>query len=51
VATVFPTLKAQGVNFLADPHLVHRTPTAELWLAEFTDPDGNQLALMGEVAV
>jgi predicted enzyme related to lactoylglutathione lyase len=28
---------------------VHRTPTAELWLAEFEDPDGNHLALMGEV--
>jgi hypothetical protein len=30
--------------------VVHRTPTYELWLAEFTDPDGNQLALMSEVA-
>jgi methylmalonyl-CoA/ethylmalonyl-CoA epimerase len=47
---VFATLKAQSVNFRADPHLVHRTPTTELWLAEFTDPDGNQLALMSEVA-
>jgi methylmalonyl-CoA/ethylmalonyl-CoA epimerase len=47
---VFSTLKAQGVNFSADPHLVHRTPTSELWLAEFTDPDGNLLALMSEVA-
>jgi predicted enzyme related to lactoylglutathione lyase len=36
--------------FLASPHVVHRTPTGELWLAEFTDPDGNQLALMSEVA-
>ena len=24
---------------------------SELWLAEFTDPDGNQLALMSDVAV
>jgi len=30
-------------------HVVHRTPQPELWLAEFTDPDGNQLALMAEV--
>jgi hypothetical protein len=30
---------------------VHRTPTSELWLTEFRDPDGNQLALMSEVAV
>jgi methylmalonyl-CoA/ethylmalonyl-CoA epimerase len=47
---VFASLKAQGVNFRADPHLVHRTPTSELWLAEFSDPEGNQLALMSEIA-
>ena len=41
-------LKAKGVNFSAVPHVVHRTPASELWLAEFTDPDGNQLALMSE---
>jgi predicted enzyme related to lactoylglutathione lyase len=28
---------------------VNRTPKSELWLAEFTDPDGNHLALMSEV--
>jgi hypothetical protein len=33
------------------PHLVHKTPKSELWLCEFKDPDGNQLALMSEVAV
>jgi methylmalonyl-CoA/ethylmalonyl-CoA epimerase len=43
------SLKASGVRFLAEPHVVHRTPTSALWLAEFTDPDGNQLALMSEV--
>jgi methylmalonyl-CoA/ethylmalonyl-CoA epimerase len=51
IRDVFSTLKAGGVNFLADPHLVNRTPKSELWLAEFTDPDGNQLALMSEVAL
>jgi len=49
IATVFASLKGQGVHFMAEPHIVHRTPTSELWLAEFTDPDGNQLALMSEV--
>jgi hypothetical protein len=29
---------------------LNRTPKSELWLAEFTDPDANQLALMSEVA-
>lgn len=47
---VFSSLSASGVRFGADPHIVHRTPKSELWLAEFTDPDGNQLALMSEVA-
>ena len=43
-------LKCLGVRFIADPHVVNRTPRSELWLAEFADPDGNQLALMSEVA-
>jgi len=49
IAAVFSSLSAQGVQFLARPHVVNRTPKSELWLAEFTDPDGNQLALMSEV--
>lgn len=49
IGAVFSSLKAQGVRFVAEPHVVHRTPTSELWLSEFTDPDGNQLALMSEV--
>lgn len=43
-------LTGRGVAFIANPHVVHRTPNAELWLAEFTDPDGNHLALMSEIA-
>jgi methylmalonyl-CoA/ethylmalonyl-CoA epimerase len=49
IYTVFSSLKHGGVRFLAEPHVVNRTPKSELWLAEFTDPDGNQLALMSEV--
>jgi len=51
IHAVYATLKTRGVTFFAEPHLVHRTPTSELWLTEFRDPDGNQLALMSEVAV
>ena len=51
IKSVHATLTGQGVRFQADPHIVHRTPSAELWLAEFSNPDGNQLALMSEVAV
>jgi methylmalonyl-CoA/ethylmalonyl-CoA epimerase len=51
IHAVYATLKTRGVTFFAEPHLVHRTPTSELWLTEFRDPDGNLLALMSEVAV
>jgi hypothetical protein len=49
IHAVFSSLKHNGVHFLAEPHVVNRTPTSELWLAEFTDPDANQLALMSDV--
>lgn len=51
IQAVYSYLKARGVQFMASPHLVNRSPKSELWLAEFTDPDGNQLALMAEVPV
>ena len=49
IGPVFSTLKMAGVEFSAEPHVVHRTPSMELWLAEFQDPFGNSLALMSEV--
>lgn len=51
IGAVHAGLKEQGVRFSVEPHIVNRTPKSELWLAEFTDPDGNQLALMSEVSV
>lgn len=50
IQDVYSSLKDSGVKFNASPHVVNRTPKSVLWLAEFTDPDGNQLALMSEVA-
>lgn len=50
IHSVYKTLKDRGVHFVAEPHIVNRTGKSELWLAEFTDPDGNQLALLSEVA-
>lgn len=49
IHAVHAALNSRGVKFFAAPHLVHSTPTYELWLTEFRDPDGNQLALMGEI--
>jgi methylmalonyl-CoA/ethylmalonyl-CoA epimerase len=45
------SLRGNGVHFLAEPHVVNRTQQSELWLAEFNDPNGNQLALMSEAAL
>ena len=43
------TLKSRGVQFIGEPHIIHRTDTYDLWMSFFTDPDGNTLALMAEV--
>jgi methylmalonyl-CoA/ethylmalonyl-CoA epimerase len=51
IHAVFASLKHNGVRFIAEPHVVNRMPTSGLWLAEFNDPDGNQLALMSEVLI
>ena len=44
-------LTERGVSFRDPPHVVHRTEDRELHMAFFTDPDGNNLALMSEVPV
>ncbi len=49
IRAVYSSLKERDVRFTAEPHVVHRTQKSELWLSEFTDPDGNQLALTSEV--
>lgn len=41
-------LLARGVAFESGPHLVARMPDHELWMAFFTDSEGNTLALMCE---
>jgi catechol 2,3-dioxygenase-like lactoylglutathione lyase family enzyme len=43
-------LSERGVRFVGPPETVQRSARADLQLLEFTDPDGNALALMGEVA-
>ena len=43
-------LKAHGMVFVSPLEVVQRTETTELTIQDFEDPDGNQLALMGQVA-
>src|SRR6266567_5965148 len=33
IHAVFSSLKRNGVRFMAEPHVVNRTPKSELWLA------------------
>jgi len=40
------TLRGRAVEFISEPHLVHRAADYELWLADFRDSEGNVLALM-----
>jgi catechol 2,3-dioxygenase-like lactoylglutathione lyase family enzyme len=49
IGQAFTTLGARGVTFDDRPHVVHRDPAYDLWMAFFRDPDGNILALMSEV--
>lgn len=42
-------LKARGVEFIAEPHVVHRDERHELWMAFFADGEGNTLAVAAEV--
>lgn len=42
------SLLGRGVVFVAAPHIVHRAPGLELWMAFFRDADDNMLALMCE---
>lgn len=44
-------LAARGVKFESAPHLVARLPGREVWLTEFSDGEGNVMALMSEVPV
>lgn len=45
----YRTLSERSVQFESPPHLIATMPDHELWMAFFKDPDGNLLAIMGEV--
>lgn len=42
-------LKARGVLFDSEPHVIGQQAHADLWMGFFKDPDHNVLALMSEV--
>lgn len=45
----FGQMKARGVEFRDEPHMIARMPDHELWMTFFKDTEGNTLALMSEV--
>lgn len=49
IAAAHAALLARGVAFDGKPHVVHRYPGGELWMAFFHDPEGNMLSLMSDV--
>ena len=46
IDAAYERLSANGVAFLSRPHLVHKTPSSELWMAGFRDSEGNYAQLM-----
>lgn len=48
IDAAYKIFSAKGVKFLAEPRIIHKTATSELWMAGFQDPDGNYAQLMCE---
>ena len=42
-------LKDRGVTITAEPHVIAKMDTYDLWMAFFRDSEGNMLGLMSEV--
>jgi methylmalonyl-CoA/ethylmalonyl-CoA epimerase len=49
IRAICEMLKAQGVEFVQDAHLVAKMPDHDLWMAFLKDPSGNTLGLMSEM--
>jgi len=48
IEAVHAAMKARDVAFIDEPHLIHRAPDHDLWMAFFKDSEDNTLALMTE---
>jgi methylmalonyl-CoA/ethylmalonyl-CoA epimerase len=49
IADAYRIMSDRGVEFFSEPQCVARQADHELWMAFFSDLDGNTLALMSEV--
>jgi methylmalonyl-CoA/ethylmalonyl-CoA epimerase len=50
IQSAYQRLKAAGVKFEDEPHLIARMPKHDLWMNHFHDTEGNLLALMCELS-
>jgi catechol 2,3-dioxygenase-like lactoylglutathione lyase family enzyme len=50
IESAFEVLRLRGVKFDSNPHVVHKTPTSELWMAGFRDPDDNNILIMSDLS-
>lgn len=48
IDSAYGALKAKGVDFIDEPHLIATMPDHELWMAFLRDSEGNTLSLMCE---
>jgi catechol 2,3-dioxygenase-like lactoylglutathione lyase family enzyme len=48
IQAAYTTLRARGVPFDDEPHIIANMDTYDLWMTFFRDPDGNLLAIMSE---
>lgn len=49
IQAMVETLRARGVSFVDEPHVIADMGTYDLWMAFFRDPEGNLFGIMGEV--
>jgi methylmalonyl-CoA/ethylmalonyl-CoA epimerase len=48
IAAAYDAMRARGVEFVDEPHLIAPMPDHDLWMTFFRDPDQHMLALMCE---
>ena len=49
IQDAYRRLNQQGVKFRGEPHIIAKLPTMTVWMAFFSDNEGNTHALMAEV--
>lgn len=50
IDAAYDELSSRGVEFTHAPHMIHRHESGtEEWMAFFTDPDGQPLAIMAQL--